>query len=622
MTKPNVKRRALAVLVVAVSAFAARTAEQPNILWIITDDHRADSIQAYNRAVTGKDNSPLGYVSSPAADRLASEGVLFTRAYCNSPACAPSRTSMHYGMYPHRNGHVGFEQSHQNADFTKPFLPTLMSRQGYSTAHFGKKGYYVFKWVGKPSYTNANFYDVEIDMKDDLGFNGFTDWHSAQNWKVKNGPRHEIFWGFPEKPILLTWPVDREAKRNAGPPADILEQQKVIDERLDILRAYRRSNPNLIIGGVSPSSTSRTMDGHITGAFQDFLEKRGKNYATSWGRELPGPPADKPLMVHLGYHFPHTPVLPSKEFRDQFADRTYRVPDFSEDELKALPPQLVSLHEKMNFSSMRPEEKQQAIRDYYAFCAMGDSLVGRAVDTFRAFSEKSGRDYLILYVIGDHGWHLGEQGIEAKFAPYRMSNHCAVIAVSSDKETWPAGTVCHEFVEYVDFAPTILRAGGADLNDEAYAHLDGFPLEDTLTGKVSRDYVIGELNQVMGPRAHLISDHFAFSMRIREKDGKPGQKWGPNPGEDIKWGLDAPRDAVEMALYDLRRDPGEHVNLANDPHYVKLADWFRNKLGSIVLGDGRVECDWTKETEFVVSNFADGAHDRKLSIPPELIPDL
>ncbi|MBT4816430.1 MAG: sulfatase-like hydrolase/transferase, partial [Lentisphaerae bacterium] len=492
----------LLVLFLAGSAIAAA----PNVLWIITDDHRADSIEAWNRATSGKSASALGYVSSPQADRLAGEGVLFTRAYCNSPGCAPSRTSMHYGMYPHRSGHFGFEKSYQNAAFTKPTLPQLMSKRGYSTAHFGKRGFYIFKWIGKPSYTDAGFYDVSIDMKKDLGANRLTDWTSGQNWKVKGGPLNEIFWGFPGEPALLSWPVDRKAKWNAKPPAEVMEKTRQIDERLGILRSYTRSNPNLILGGVSPQPTDKTMDGEITAAFEAFLSQRGRAYTTPWQRDVRGPPADKPLMVHLGYHFPHTPVLPSKEFRDRFSGCTYRVPEFNEDELKTLPPQLLDLHKQMNFSGMEPEEKQQAIRDYYAFCAMGDSLVGRAVDAFRDFSKRSGRGYLILYVIGDHGWHLGEQGIEAKFAPYDTSNHCAVIAVSSDKETWPAGKVSHELVEFVDFSPTILRAGGADLKEKAYAHLDGLPLDDTLHGRAHRDYVIGEMNQVIGPRAYLRSD--------------------------------------------------------------------------------------------------------------------
>ena len=56
-------------------------AGQPNILWIITDDQRSDSLSCYNRAVRGTDESALGFVSSPNVDALATEGVLFTRAY-------------------------------------------------------------------------------------------------------------------------------------------------------------------------------------------------------------------------------------------------------------------------------------------------------------------------------------------------------------------------------------------------------------------------------------------------------------------------------------------------------------------------------------------------------------
>ena len=38
---------------------------QPNILWIITDDQRADALECYNKATTGKSESSLGYVMSP-----------------------------------------------------------------------------------------------------------------------------------------------------------------------------------------------------------------------------------------------------------------------------------------------------------------------------------------------------------------------------------------------------------------------------------------------------------------------------------------------------------------------------------------------------------------------------
>jgi hypothetical protein len=133
-----------------------------------------------------------------------------------------------------------------------------------------------------------------------------------------------------------------------------------------------------------------------------------------------------------------------------------------------------------------------------------------------------------------------------------------------------------------------------------------------------RDYVLGEINQVGGPRAFIRTEEFAFSMKTRHHWGRPGKHYPPN--ENIRWGLDAPRNDVDMALYDLRIDPMERNNIANTEEYIELADWFRVKLGNIILGDGRVEVDWWQENVYAISGFAAGADDKKIAIPQELIP--
>jgi hypothetical protein len=75
-----------------------------------------------------------------------------------------------------------------------------------------------------------------------------------------------------------------------------------------------------------------------------------------------------------------------------------------------------------------------------------------------------------------------------------------------------------------------------------------------------------------------------------------------------------------MALCDLRVDPAERVNVAYHKPYERRATFFRDKVGNIVLGDGRSECDWTQGNKYDISNFAPGAHDRKLSIKEEIVP--
>ena len=99
---------------------------RPNILWICTDQQRYDTIGA------------LGYhhVDTPHIDGLVSEGVTFTRAYCQSPICTPSRGSFLTGMYPSAIHVTG------NGNDAFPSAPSLVSKRlsdaGYDCGLIGK----------------------------------------------------------------------------------------------------------------------------------------------------------------------------------------------------------------------------------------------------------------------------------------------------------------------------------------------------------------------------------------------------------------------------------------------------------------------------------------------------
>ena len=173
-------------------------------------------------------------------------------------------------------------------------------------------------------------------------------------------------------------------------------------------------------------------------------------------------------------------------------------------------------------------------------------------------------------------------------------------------------------VEFVDLAPTFYEAAGVPL--DSHPGLDGVSLNKTLNDGPQRDYVIGEMNQVGGDWAYLRGDDFNFAMRVRPFFTKPGN--GFEPGERMRWASEAPADAVDMVLHDLRADPDENRNVAGEDSCRRLAEWMRRRLTSIVLGDGRIECDWSRENSYHVSDFAIGSHDRRLEIPNDLIPDV
>ena len=99
---------------------------RPNILWICTDQQRWDTLSylGFKGAVT------------PNIDRLASRGVIFKNAYCQSPICTPSRASFLTGMYPiatqvHRNGNIGFPEH-------LTLVPKLLQDAGYHNGLIGK----------------------------------------------------------------------------------------------------------------------------------------------------------------------------------------------------------------------------------------------------------------------------------------------------------------------------------------------------------------------------------------------------------------------------------------------------------------------------------------------------
>ncbi len=74
-------------------------AAPPNVLLITADDLNWDSVGAFGCRVKG---------ITPHIDRLASEGMRFTRAHVTVAVCQPSRSALMTGRYPHRNGAEGF----------------------------------------------------------------------------------------------------------------------------------------------------------------------------------------------------------------------------------------------------------------------------------------------------------------------------------------------------------------------------------------------------------------------------------------------------------------------------------------------------------------------------------
>jgi N-sulfoglucosamine sulfohydrolase len=82
-------------------------------------------------------------IQTPNLDRLAREGIRFTRAFCSSASCAASRSAILTGLHNHANGTYGHTHGvhHFRLFDDVPTLPALLKKGNYRTAAVGKKHY-------------------------------------------------------------------------------------------------------------------------------------------------------------------------------------------------------------------------------------------------------------------------------------------------------------------------------------------------------------------------------------------------------------------------------------------------------------------------------------------------
>ncbi len=109
-------------LLFATSSFSQ---QKPNILYIMSDDHDADAISAYNKK----------FISTPNIDRLAKEGMLFTRNFVSNSICGPVRATLLTGQHSHKNG---VKDNRTRFDSSKLTMPKIFQQNGYQTAIVGK----------------------------------------------------------------------------------------------------------------------------------------------------------------------------------------------------------------------------------------------------------------------------------------------------------------------------------------------------------------------------------------------------------------------------------------------------------------------------------------------------
>ena len=123
------KLLSLLLFLFVTSALFAQKSDQPNIIFLLTDDQRWDAL--------GYAGNPLSL--TPEMDRLASEGTYFKQAIVTTPICAGSRASILTGTYE-RTHRYTFQTGDLKEEFMQASYPLVLRDAGYYTGFYGKFG--------------------------------------------------------------------------------------------------------------------------------------------------------------------------------------------------------------------------------------------------------------------------------------------------------------------------------------------------------------------------------------------------------------------------------------------------------------------------------------------------
>ena len=104
-------------------------ADRPNIIFLLTDDQRWDTLGCYGNRI----------IKTPNIDALSNDGMTFDRAFVTSSICAPNRACILTGQYAARHGMWSFDSPLTPEQLANTY-PALLKKAGYRTGFIGKYG--------------------------------------------------------------------------------------------------------------------------------------------------------------------------------------------------------------------------------------------------------------------------------------------------------------------------------------------------------------------------------------------------------------------------------------------------------------------------------------------------
>ena len=335
------------VILIGCNTKEVENQKQPNIIFILSDDHATNAISAYSDRF--EEIAP-----TPSIDRLANEGAILYNAYSTNAICGPSRASIITGKYNHINQYYkNYKGGYFNGD--QWTYPKALQSAGYETALVGK-------WHLASEPQGFDYYKYHTDHGEQGVYWNPT--YSENGTPVKeNGYATNI-----TTDSALEW----LGQRNEDQPFCLLLQFKAPhrewapDEKYkDLWENETIPLPDTFYDDYKGRETTAG-DTHMT---MDYFNRRDMKMTPPEG-------------------------LSKKEKRKWL--------DFGNN-----PGQIVTPHDSLSGNALKEWKYQRYIKDYLATIKSVDDNIGRVLDYLK---EKGLEENTIVVYASDQGFYLGEHG--------------------------------------------------------------------------------------------------------------------------------------------------------------------------------------------------------------------
>ncbi|MFC5625209.1 sulfatase [Algoriphagus winogradskyi] len=384
---------------------------RPNVLFIAVDDLRSELGHFENSSII-----------TPNLDKLAAEGVSFTKHFVQVPTCGASRAAFLTGKRPSRTAELG--NNIMQDEFSKKPEGEIPETFVH---HLRRNGYYTIG-LGKISHSADGFvygYEEEVSDKKELPYSWDEFLFDAGKW----GTGWNAFFGY----------ADGENRQSMKKQVKPYEAGDVDDL------------------------------GYPDGLTAQLAIKKLRELKDS----------SQPFFLGVGFFKPHLPFTAPKKYWDLYDEE--RLPLAKNPTIpKNVPRQ--SLLESGEFNGYQLGEEKAGLdrklsdeyahkikHAYYAAASYSDAQIGLILDELKALELDQNT---IVIVWGDHGWHLGEQQIWGKHTLFENAlNSALIFKIPGSK----VSKIDNSIVESVDIYPTLMELVGVEkpnnLDGESFASL-------------------------------------------------------------------------------------------------------------------------------------------------------